>query len=92
MSTATDLLKRELAESYQRLADVAEAHQSESRRFHKLCEKCYGVDWYLLPSLADSDPIIDTIDYGTDTLSFDKFDEMVLEAIKERDAAQEEDV
>lgn len=48
--------------------------------------------WCLLPSLADSDRIIDTIDYGTDTLSFDKFDEMVLAAIKERDAAQEEDV
>lgn len=89
MSTADSLLKRELAESYQRLVDSAAAHHSESIRFHKLCEEHYNIMWDRLPSLMDNDPIIDTIDYGTDTLPFDQFDKLVLEAIRERDAAQE---
>ena len=88
MTPAANLLKRELKESYQRLADSAAAHQSESIQFHKLCEEHYGILWDHLPSLADCDPIIDTIDYGTDSLSFEKFDELVVAGIKETDAQE----
>lgn len=79
---------RKLKESYQRLVDSATAHHTEAIQFYKLCEEHYGIAWDHLSSIKDNDPIIDTIDYDTDTLSFEKFDELVVVAIREQDAAQ----
>ena len=82
------LLKRKLHESYQKLVKMAVKQRLESVRFQKLCEEHYGIEWNSLPALEDNDRIIDTIDYGTDSLLFAEFDKLVLAAIHERDAAQ----
>lgn len=81
--------KGDLKKGWDELTKLAWQHRGANDRFTILCEQYYGIAWYLLPSLTDHDPIIDTIDYGIDTLSYDQFDKLVLEAIKERDAAQE---
>lgn len=72
----------ELEKSWIRLAKLAKDHLKEGARFRKLCVKQYGVYWQSIKSLKDDDRIIDTIDYGYDTLSFKKFDAKVQEAIK----------
>ena len=72
----------ELEKSWIRLAKLAKDHLQEGARFRKLCVKRYGIYWQLIESLKDDDRIIDTIDYGYDTLSFKKFDAKVQEAIK----------
>ena len=76
-------MKSELEKSWNQLAKLANAHLKEGGRFRKLCIKEYGAYWQSLESLMDDDDrIIDTIDYGYDTLSFKKFDTKVLEAIE----------
>jgi hypothetical protein len=74
--------KRELERSWNKLSKLANEHMKESLAFHRLCEVVYGTNWNILPSLQDHDPIIDTIDYGIDSLSFEEFDELITKAIK----------
>jgi len=77
------LLKHKLRESYQKLVKIAVKQRLESVRFQKLCDEHYGIEWNLLPQLEDNDRIIDSIDYGTDSLLFAEFDKLVLAAIHE---------
>lgn len=67
--------------SWIKLSKLAKQHRVESVNFNRLCEAYYGVEWHTIPSIADSDPIIDTIDYGTDALTFEEFDELVRSAM-----------
>ena len=75
-------MKSELEKSWNQLAKLANAHLNEGARFRELCIKEYGVYWQSLESLMDDDEIIDTIDYGYDSLSFKEFDSRVQIAIK----------
>lgn len=70
-----------MIESWYTLSDLAKKHNDASDKFNRLAEEYYGVEWHQLPSLKDNDPIIDTIDYGTDSLTFKEFDELIRSAI-----------
>jgi uncharacterized tellurite resistance protein B-like protein len=72
-----------IEEQWNILSDAAATHTGESIRFHKICEKYYGITWDSLPALIDNDRIIDTIGYGTDKLSFTEFDKLIRSAITE---------
>ena len=73
-------LRNLLKESWERSSELAVLHSKETTRLNLLCEEYYGRNWDSLPSLADD--IIDTLDYGTDALSFEEFDVKVNKAIK----------
>jgi hypothetical protein len=75
--------KEDLKKSWDELSRFALQHKNAEDKFSLLSEEYYGVEWHQLPPIADNDRIIDTIDYATDELSFKKFDELVLDAIKE---------
>lgn len=74
--------KQELIESWYRLSSLARRHSHAKTEFDKLAEEYYGVEWHQLPSLTDNDRIIDTTDYGTDSLTFSEFDELIRSAIE----------
>jgi len=74
--------EKEVIESWYKLSNLAEQHVEESTRFQILCEEYYGVEWRDIKSLEDNDRIIDTIDYGTDSLTFKEFDELVKSAMR----------
>lgn len=78
----TEDTQRELIESWYRLSNLAAQHMNESIRFQKKCAEYYGIEWHDLKLLEDNDRIIDTIDYGIDSLTFKEFDELVQSAIK----------
>jgi len=80
-------MKSRLEKSWIRLSEHAVRHRVESARFNLLCEEYYGVIWDTFDRLADNDRIIDTIDYGTDTLTFEEFDKLVLSAMEEAEQA-----
>lgn len=67
--------------SWIKLSELAKRHRVESAKFNRLCEAYYGIEWYNIPSIVDNDHIIDTIDYGTDALTFEEFDELVRSAM-----------
>jgi uncharacterized tellurite resistance protein B-like protein len=75
-------MKSEIEKSWNRLAKLAKDHLAEGSKFSKLCRKHYGIHWQSIETLKDDDRIIDTIDYGYDTLSFKKFDAKVQAHIK----------
>jgi len=66
---------------WNKLSRLATQHSDESNKFTKLCEEHYGVCFSDLKELADSDDIIDTIDYGTGSLSFEDFNDMMKTAL-----------
>lgn len=69
--------KRDLIESWYKVANLARRHTAEQNRFNELADEYYGVEWYKHPELYDNDRIIDTLDYGIDTLTFTEFDELM---------------
>lgn len=75
---------KDLKKSYNKVSELALKHQIASNDFNRLVEEHYGIPWFRLESIVDHDPIIDTIDYGTDALSFEEFDKLVISAIKNR--------
>jgi len=72
----------EVIDSWYKLSNLAKQHLDESIRFQKICEEYYGVGWRDIKSLEDNDHIIDTIYYGTDTLTFKEFDELVQSTMR----------
>lgn len=83
----TQGMKPKLKESWVKLSELARQHKDECAKFHLLCEEYYGIEWHTLPSIVDNDHIIDTIDYGTDALTFEEFDELVRSAMKVEEQA-----
>ena len=77
-------MKSEIEKSWNQLAKLAKDHLAEGSRFRKLCIKHYGIYWQSIKSLEDDDAIIDTIDYGYGSLSFEEFDSKVKSAIKRK--------
>lgn len=71
-----------MKKSYNKLSVLAKKHSTEKTKFSKICEKFYGSAFNEIESLKDNDKIIDTLDYGTDCLPFEEFDEL-MEANKE---------
>ena len=79
-------IKLKLKNSWNILSKLAIQHTNESLKFHLLCEEYYGLTWDQLDTIVDNDSIIDTIDYGTSALTFEKFDKLMITAMKvERD-------
>jgi len=73
--------KRDLTESWYKLSNLAKLHTAEQNRFNQLAEEYYGTEWNRLPSLRDNDRIIDTLDYGIDSLTFTEFDELMRKVV-----------
>jgi hypothetical protein len=72
---------------YNKLAVHAKKHTAIQKQFDEACREQYGCNYQEcdfkvgdLPSLADSDSIIDTLDYGTDGLPFAEFDKLMMKA------------
>jgi len=80
----------EIKKVYDKLADLAQKHTTARATFDKMCEQHYGFtyndcDFSIesnLTKFADDDEIIDTLDYGIDSLSFEKFNEKMMKAVK----------
>ena len=81
-------LKLFVEKSWCRLHNLAAEHRGESAYFHSVCEKYYGVSQRDLPEIEVNDRIIDTIDQGTDSLSFSDFDLLMIAAIKDRETGR----
>lgn len=95
MTTAAEMSDQELIEDaaalkkkWDKLSKLAAQHKEAGERFNRAAEEYYGVEWNWLSLIADHDPIIDTIDYGTDSLTFEEFDELVRSAMKAQEAEQ----
>lgn len=80
--------KQEMKKNWDKLAKLAEQHREASDLFNKVAEEYYGVKWDWLASIADNDSIIDTIDYGTDSLTFKEFEVLVRFAMVEQEAGE----
>jgi len=78
-------LKRALIDGWYRLSNIASHHSGESTMFQAICEKYYGATWHDLELITDNDRIIDTIDYGTDSLTFEEFDKLMRSAIAQQE-------
>ena len=74
-------MKHKLKKSWDKLSKLASQHKKAGNQFNRLAEEYYGVEWHQLAQIVDNDPIIDTIDYGTDTLTFEDFDAIVRSAL-----------
>lgn len=78
------MTKNDVKKLYNRLAVLAKKIKRESKKFDELCKEHYGFVYQEcsfsidpnLPQLSfcDDDAIIDTLDYGTDSLPFKEFD------------------
>ena len=68
---------------WNKAARLAREHRDATAKMHILCQEVYGFQFDDMESLADEDRIIDTIDNGTDYLSFDEFDKLMKAACKE---------
>ena len=75
--------KQKLIDSWYKLSNLAQQHREAGDEFNGLAEKYYGVEWHQLLSLKDNDQIIDTIDYGIDSLTFKEFDNLLQTAIEQ---------
>ncbi len=81
---------------YNKLAIYAKKRGKLQKEFDEECREQYGFlfnecDFSIYPeafqrTLKDEDGIIDTLDYGTDSLSFNIFDEMMRKAKIIKDA------
>ncbi|MFA4870982.1 MAG: hypothetical protein WC623_22475 [Pedobacter sp.] len=86
------MTKTVVEKAYNKLAVHAKKHAKLQKNFDEACREQYGFifqecDFSIDPirpqmSFCDSDPIIDTIDYGTDCLPFNEFDIMMRKAMK----------
>ena len=78
------ITKREMKKSWDKLAKLAVQCKEAGNLFNRVSEEYYGVEWDWLATIADNDRIIDTIDYGIDSLTFDEFDVLVRSALAEQ--------
>lgn len=76
--------RQDLIDSWYKLSSLARRHNTAGAEFNELAENYYGVEWHQLQELKDNDRIIDMMDYGTDSLTFSEFDELVKNALKEQ--------
>lgn len=78
----------DMEKAYNKLADLAQKHTKARQQFDLLSESHYGFSYCVCDfslnddrcNFCDNDEIIDTLDYGTDKLSFDEFHKMMLKA------------
>ena len=59
-----------------RVNNLAIKFRKLSYKFDKMCSEYYGPEEY---SDHDKDSIIDCLDYGQDTISFEEFDQIMKE-------------
>ena len=78
--------KQELIDGWYTLSNIAKQHRTAGNLFNSLAEGYYGVEWFKIPSLMDNDRIIDTMDYGNDSLTFKEFDKLVIDAIEQEES------
>ena len=62
--------KSEMRRLFERIKVMAKKMANLDAKFHSAVNEYYGDD----VDFADDDPIIDTINYGTDSISFEEFD------------------
>jgi len=83
--------KKSVEKAYNKLTIWAHKHSKLQQDFDNECKKEYGFifqdcNFSIHPEaigriFADEDSIIDTIDYGTDSLPFKEFDNFVLDCV-----------
>ena len=70
----------ELKYLWDKSASMAISHREISTKLHQVCSEVYGFRFDDVESLVDNDRIIDTIDVGVDSLTFDEFDKLMRDA------------
>lgn len=86
------MTKKVVKTAYNKLCVHAKKHAKLQKDFDEACREQYGFifqdcNFSIRPYvsniyLADESCIIDTLDYGTDSLPFNVFDEMMRKAMK----------
>ena len=77
-----------IEKAYNKLADLAQKQQKSRQQFDLLSESHYGFSYCDCDfsindnqiNFCDDDEIVDTLDYGTDKLSFDAYNKRMLKA------------
>ena len=69
--------KRKLTKLWNQCKELAKKQKYVSKELYDEIIKVYGKHYEDIELLKDNDSIIDTIDYGTDNITFKRFDDLM---------------